>query len=221
MYVLHYFPDTASLAVRMVLAELNVPHQALLIDRAAGALSGDAYLRLHPLGKIPAMQTPDGPMFETAAMLLHLCDAHPGPMVPAPDAPERGAFLSWLFFTSTNIHPTLLHLFYPDRVAGPDCGPQVQAHARALMQTLLGKLDAMTARDAPDWLSAHKPTLLGYYIAMLLRWLGSNPPDHPAYFRSMDFPALHAVLCYLETRPAAQSVAADESLGTTPFTHPI
>lgn len=221
MYVLHYSPDTASLAVRMVLAELGVPHQALLIDRDGGALTSQAYLRLHPLGKIPAMETPDGPMFETAAMLLHLCDAHPGPMAPAPDAPERAAFLSWLFFTSTNIHPTLLQLFYPERVAGPQCVPQVQAHARVLMQTLLAKLEAMTARDAPDWLSAHKPTLLGYYIAMLLRWLGSMPADHPAYFASTDYPALHRVLAHLETRTATQTIATDEALGLTPFTHPI
>lgn len=221
MYVLHHYPDTASLVVRMVLAELDVPHDARLIDRAAGELTSPAYRALHPLGKIPAMETPQGPMFETAAMLLHLCDTHPGPMAPAPDAAERGGFLTWLFFTSTNIHPTLLQLFYPERTAGPDCATQVLAHASAHMQTLLDALEAMVARDQPGWLSAQKPTMLGYYIAMLLHWLGQNPPDHPGHFASRDYPALHAILTMLETRPAAQTVAADEELGPTPFTQPI
>ena len=117
MYVLHYFPDTASLAPRMVLAELGVQHRCALIDREAGVLSSPAYRALHPLGQIPALETPDGPMFETAAILLYLADRHPG-LAPAPDAPARAAFLSWLFFTSTNIHTTLLQLFYPDRSAG-------------------------------------------------------------------------------------------------------
>lgn len=221
MYVLHHYPDTASLVVRMVLAELDVPHQARLIDRAAGALSSPAYLALHPLGKIPAMETPQGPMFETAAMLLHLCDARPGRLAPAPDAPDRGPFLTWLFFTSSNIHPVLLQLFYPERTAGPDCIPQVLTHARVQMQLLLAALETMVARDKPDWLSPHKPTMLGYYIAMLLHWLGSNPPDHPGYFASRDYPALHAILTCLESRPAARTIAADEGLGPTPFTHPI
>jgi glutathione S-transferase len=221
MYLLHYSPDTASLVVRMVLAELAVPHRARLIDRAAGELTQARYLALHPLAKIPAMETPQGPMFETAAMLLYLCDAHPGPMAPQPAATDRGPFLTWLFFTSTNIHPTLLQLFYPERTAGPDCAPQVLAHARAQMQTLLATLEAMVARDRPDWLSPHKPTLLGYYIAMLLHWLGQTPPDHPGHFASQDYPVLHAILTHLESRPAAQTIAADEGLGPTPFTHPI
>ena len=221
MYVLHHYPDTASLVVRMVLAELDVPHDARLIDRASGALTSPSYRALYPLGKIPALETPTGPMFETAAMLLHLCDSHPGPMAPAPNAADRGAFLTWLFFTSTNLHPTLLQLFYPERTAGPDSVAQVLTHARVHMATLLATLETMVARDKPDWLSAQKPTMLGYYIAMLLHWLGSNPPDHPAHFASRDFPALHAILSMLETRPAAQTVAADEGLGPNPFTQPI
>ena len=67
MYVLHYFPDTASLAVRMVLAELGVQHRCQLIDRQAGALNSPEYRAMQPLGLIPALETPNGPMFETEA----------------------------------------------------------------------------------------------------------------------------------------------------------
>ena len=220
MYILHFIPDTASLAVRMVLTELGLPHEARLIDRDAGQLASPAYRALHPLGKIPAMETPDGPMFETAAMLLYLSDRHaPGTLAPAPDSPDRAAFLKWFFFTSTNIHPCLMDLFYPDRVAGEAVAPQVLAHARPKMQTYLQALETAAA-DHPVWLSPDRPSLLGYYAAMLMRWLASMPPDHPAYFTASAYPALHRVLSHLETRPAALAVAADESLGPTCFTHP-
>ena len=218
MYRLHYFPDTASLVVRMVLLELGVPHELHLIDRAAGALDSPAYRALHPMGKIPAMETPDGPMFETAAMLLYLCDKH-GKLAPLPDAPDRAGFLAWLFFTSTNLHPTLLQLFYPERTAGPDCAPQVLTRARAQMQDHLGLLNSMLTRDAPAWFGT-EASLMGYYLGMLMRWLGSNAPDHPGYFATAAFPALHARLAALETSAAAQSVAAAESLGALPFTQP-
>lgn len=219
MYTLHYSPDTASLAVRIVLAELAVPHQSQLIDREAGALDSLAYRALHPLGLIPAMETPDGPMFETAAMLLYLSDRHPG-LAPAPDSPERAAFLKWLFFTSTNVHPCLLQLFYPDRVAGDALSDAVMAHARARMQTYLGALNDMVAQDAPNWMSQGKPGLMGYYVGMLMRWLATYGAGHPSYFRSAEFPALHAVLAAHEVRAAALAIAADENLGPTLFTNP-
>ena len=219
MYTLHYSPDTASLAVRMVLAELGVPHQSRLIDREAGALDSPAYRAMHPLGLIPAMETPDGPMFETAAILLYLSDRHPG-LAPAPDSPQRAAFLKWLFFTSTNIHTCLLQLFYPGRVAGEALVDPVMAHARVRMQTYLTALDDMVARDRPDWFSPDQPCLLGYHVGMLVRWLATNGAGHPSYFRSADFPALHAVLLGHERRAAALAVAADENLGPTVFTNP-
>lgn len=219
MYVLHYFPDTASLAVRMVLCELGVPHEARLIDRESGVLAGPEYRALHPLGKIPAIETPDGPMFETAAILLYLADKHAA-LAPAPDHPDRAAFLKWLFFTSTNVHPTLMQLFYPERVAGDGCVDAVLDHAGGQMRILLTALNTMIAAQHPAWLSPDQPGILGYYIGMLVRWLASYGPGHPSYFRSAEFPALHAVVLALENRPAARSVADDEALGPTIFTNP-
>lgn len=220
MLILHYLPDTASMAIRMVLSELGIPHEARLIDRDAGQLDSPAYRALHPLGKIPAMETPDGPMFETAAMLLWISDRHaPGKLAPAPDAPDRGAFLSWFQFTAFNIHPTLMEIFYPHRVAGEAVVPEVTAHAAQRMEGFLAALD-QAAAARPDWLPDDRPSVLGYYIAMLIRWLGTLPPDQPGYRQSRQTPALHRVLAYLETRPAALSVAAHENLGPTFFTDP-
>lgn len=218
MYSLHYSPDSASLVLRMVLAELEIPHRLCLVDRTAGALDSAEYRALHPLGKIPALETPDGIMFETAAILLYLADKYHA-LAPAPQHPDRAAFLSWLFFTSTNIHPTLLKFFYPERTAGAACVPQVLAQARSEMQVLLTALDTMLARENPAWFSA-EPSLMGYYLGMLMHWLGGNPPDHQGYFPTADFPALHARLAALEVRPAVQSTAADEGLGRLPFTQP-
>ena len=219
MYTLHYSPDTASLVVRMVLAELGVPHQALLIDREAGQLASPTYRAMHPLGLIPAMETPDGPMFETAAILLYLSDRHPG-LAPAQDSPQRAAFLKWLFFTASNIHPCLLQLFYPDRVAGEAFVDPVMAQARQRMHSYLLALDAMVQHETPDWISPDRPCLMGYHIGMLMRWLATYGPGHPSYFRSAEFPALHAVLAAHEIRAAALAVGAAENLGPTLFTNP-
>ena len=219
MYVLHYYPDTASLAPRMVLAELGVQHRCQLIDRAAGVLNSPAYRAMQPLGLIPAMETPDGPIFETAAILLYLADRHPG-LAPAPDAADRGDFLKWLFFTSTNVHTTLLQLFYPERTAGPDCVPQVLDQALPKMKLYLSLLDK-AAEPNPGWLSQDRPTVLGYYIAMQLHWLGGFGAGHPLQINAADYPSLFKVMTMLEAQHATQAISDDEGLGPTPFTAPL
>ena len=219
MYVLHYVPDTASLVVRMVLAELGVQHRCQLIDREAGVLASAPYRAMQPLGLIPALETPQGPIFETAAILLYLADRHPG-LAPAPDSAERGDFLKWLFFTSTNAHTTLLQLFYPERTAGADHVQAVLDHALPKMKLYLSLLDQAAAPN-PGWLSHDHPSLLGLYIGMLLHWLGGFGADHPLQINAADYPNLFKVMRMLEAQNSTQAIAEDEDLGPTPFTAPL
>ena len=71
-YTLHYAPDNASLIIRLALEAQGVAYDTCLVDRAAQGQSAPAYRALNPHGLIPALQTPDGPMFETGAILLWL-----------------------------------------------------------------------------------------------------------------------------------------------------
>ncbi len=210
MLILHRFPDTASLIVEIVLQELDLPYETRLADKNHGATSTPEYRALHPLGLIPVLETPDGPIFETAAILMYLTEITPNSLAPAPGTPDRAAFLKWLFFTSTNLHTVLLQTFYPARTAGPDSTETVVEHARAKLRIFLNILNEV-AESNPSYLSATAPTVLGYYIAVLMRWIGRD-------FPSSDYPALHRMLGYLETRPAVQACAAAEDLGAKPFT---
>ena len=86
-YRLHYAPDNASLIIRLALEELGQPFETILIDRRGGALDTAAYRSLNPHGLIPVLETPDGPIFETGAILLWLADRH-GALGPGPQAPD-------------------------------------------------------------------------------------------------------------------------------------
>lgn len=219
MYILHYSPDSAATIVRLALEELHLPYEARRIDRAGGQLDSPAYRAMQPLGKIPVLEMPGGSMFETAAILLYLSEQH-GALAPLPGDPDRADFLKWLFFVAFNLHPVVLDVFYTDRVAGPENVDAVLARAVPRLRACLGALERMVADDAPGFLSP-APSLLGYYLGMLMRWLGQMPTDHPAHVRSADYPALHAVLAALETRPAALACARAEDLGPSIFTNPV
>lgn len=218
MYVLHCSPDSASTVVRLVLTELGVPHDCRLIDRAAGGLDTPAYRALQPMGLIPALETPDGPMFETGAILLYLADRHPG-LAPAANDPARADWLSWFVFTNNSVHTTLMQMFYPQRVAGDDHAAAVLAGARARMLGHLAHLEAKAA-TRPGWLTPDAPSSLGYYLGVLLRWLAQSPPDAVAHIASRDYPALRAVIAAHQARPATLAVAEAEGLGPKAFTNP-
>lgn len=224
-YRLHYAPDNASLIVRLVLEELGLPYRTILVDRAARAQHGAAYRAINPAGLIPALETPDGPIFETAAILLWLADRHPG-MAPAPDMPERATFLSWLFFTSNTLHAGLRMTFYPENFAGPDHAAQTALLGQMQSRTpgaltLPAALDLLETRYcARPATGGDLPWVTDYYIAALLRWCALYPQGRTGWFRLADWPALASLTRRLEPRAAVQAAIRAEGLGPAPFSAP-
>jgi glutathione S-transferase len=222
-YVLHYAPDNASLIVRLALEELGQPYRTVLVDRSRAGQHSAAFRALNPAGLIPVLETPDGPLFETAAILLWLADRH-GAMAPAPGAPGRGDFLKWLFFTSNTVHAQLRMLFYPEKYLGEDRSAQEN-----LVRTLTRRSTAhMTLPDALDLLDARMvvrgdapPEVLDYYIAALLRWCALYPVGGTAWFDLNEYPGLLILAQNLQRRPAVKAAQAAEGLGPTPFTAPV
>ena len=61
----------------IVLEELGVPYERVLVDRSQNRHKEPAYLKLNPNGLIPVLADGDLVLYETAAIVLHLCDTHP------------------------------------------------------------------------------------------------------------------------------------------------
>jgi glutathione S-transferase len=221
-YRLHYAPDNASLIIRLALDEIGVPYETVLVDRSVQAQKSPPYLALNPNGLIPVLETPQGPLFETGAILLWLADTHAA-LAPAPIDAERGAFLKWLFFTSNTLHADLRLTFYPALYAGPDAGAQttLRTIVQARLKRHLSLLDDLAA-TTPDWLSPDTPSVLGYYIACLIRWMALYPINQDRnWFALSDTPHLHRLLSGLEKCPCVLIASRAEGLGPAMFTAPI
>ncbi|MDF1718925.1 MAG: glutathione S-transferase family protein [Antarcticimicrobium sp.] len=213
-YRLHYAPDNASLVIRLALEARELPYETVLVNRRTREQDNAAYRALNPAGLIPVLETPDGPLFETAAILLWLADRHGG-LGPAPDDPGRGSFLKWLFFTSNTLHADLRMLFYPGHYAGP-------AHTDALREGLTARLPRHLALlDAAAALPGWPGGALEPYLACLLRWMALYPDDFDrCWFALSQYPALAALCARVEQSDAARAAARAEGLGSAPFTAP-
>ncbi|WIY23558.1 glutathione S-transferase family protein [Parasedimentitalea psychrophila] len=221
-YRLHYAPDNASLVIRLALEELGQDYETVLVDRQAQAQRSAAYRALNPSGLIPVLETPDGPMFETAAILLWLSDRH-GALAPAVDSDQRAGFLKWLFFTSNTLHADLRILFYPEHYIGTDLTQQHQLRRvqRQRLHSHLSHIDAAAAQR-PSWLGGDEPSVLDLYLACQLRWMALYPQGSDRSWMVLaQYPNLQAICTKLELRASVSAARCAEGLGATPFTSPF
>ena len=212
---LHYAPDNASLCVRLALEEMGLPYATALVDRRIRDQDSAAYRSLNPNGLIPTLETPDGPLFETAAILLWLADRN-AMMMPGIDSAARGPALKWLFWLANTLHPALRLLFYPGQHIAADCTEELRIRTRERLQAMFALLEAAT--DA-DWLDADAPSIMACYLAPMLRWPALYG-GQTGWFDLSAHPRLMAFARRQEARPAAQRAAAAEGLGPTPFSAP-
>jgi glutathione S-transferase len=215
MYVLHYAPDNASLIVRLVLDGAGIPYRTALVDRRARQQDSPAYRALNPAGLIPTLETPHGPLSETAAILLWLADTHR--LGPPPDHPDRPAFLKWLFFLSNTAHADLRMIFYPHQYAPVEAHRAHHEITAARMLRHFALIEAAAERH-PRLFAAASP--LGVYAVTLTRWSALYPQNGPRWFNLHDFPVLAALARAQEARVETPVIARAEGLGPHPFTRP-
>ena len=215
MDVLHGVEDWGSLVVHMALEELGQPFRFERVPHEDGGLDAPGFRALNPLGKVPAMETPDGPLHETAAILLYLAERH-GALMPAPGSPGRARFLVWFALLTNQLHPLCLTLLHPDWAGGPEAERPVADQTQRALLPLLDTAEAEAAQ-APGWLSPGDVSLVSLWLVMLLRWLRLFPryPEHR--IRIADYPALMALAQAIEARPAVARVLAREGLAADAF----
>lgn len=198
---LYHAPHTRSTRPRWLLEELDVPYDLHRIDWSAKEHKSDAYLRIHPLGQLPALVEEEGPLFESIALCMHLADRHPERgLAPAPGSYDRGLYYQWMLFAATSIEPAILEIFVQQEYYRDDLSWATRAaaarerlpkHLAILEKALEGRdyvLGGFTAADV--------------VLGSLLMWA--------ARMAALEgFPNLQAYVERLRARPAWQRAKAD------------
>ena len=109
---LYYAPHTRAGRVRWLLEEMGTPHDLHRIDFAGKQHRHPEFRTVHPLNKVPALDVDGRRMIESGAMLVYLADRFGlGTLAPALDAPDRGAYLQWIFYAAVTLEPPLLDAY--------------------------------------------------------------------------------------------------------------
>ncbi len=218
-YVLHYAPDNASMIIRLALDELDIAFDTCLVDRAVAAQRSKGYRALNPAGRIPTLETPDGPISETGAILLWLADRHGG-LLPDPRDPMRAAALNWLFFLANTLHADAAILFYINRYGVETDHAAMRDAVRARLTAHVALIETEARPRLTGWLGARQPSALDLYLAPLLRWLQLYPVEDRGWFDLAAYPGLHAMCIALEQRQSTDRLCIAEGMGPHPFSAP-
>jgi len=100
-----YWESGNGYKVRLLLAQLGVPHERLEYDILKGETRTASFLALNPNGRIPLLELEDGRVLaESNAILFHL--ARDSALWPS-DPFEQAQVLQWMFFEQYSHEPYL------------------------------------------------------------------------------------------------------------------
>jgi glutathione S-transferase len=175
MPTLYYMPGSAAMAPHAALEEAGASYELALVKRDNGQARPD-YLAVNPLGRVPAYVDGDLVLWESAAIVLHLADAHPdAELLPAPGSTERAVAVRWLVYLTNTVQAAYMDFAHPNRLVGDD-SPALDA-VREGAQARLGQ-----SFDHIDASLGEGPYLLGptfsaadLYLYMVTRWCRRLP----------------------------------------------
>lgn len=142
---LYHSPGTSAFRCRWMLEELGTPYELINLSLGAGDHKQPEYMKIHPLGSVPALVAGEHSFIESAAIVMHLADQDPEQrFAPPPGSPARGHYYQWILFAMTSLYPAVHTPYLRKFFRGEDGTPEeAQALARqlAITDALLGKQD--------------------------------------------------------------------------------
>lgn len=206
MYELFYYPGNASLAPHFVLEEVGAAFKLRLVDRKTQAQKDPGYLKVNPMGRIPALVDGDLVLFESAAICLHLADRHPeAGLAHRVGAAERAHLYKWLMFLTNTIQADFMAFYYPEQHTTDTGGlAGVRTAAERRLDAAYAVVNESLGRGGPYLLGA-APSVADFYLLMLTGW-GRSQTNRP-----QDLAHVRRCTDLVSRRPSVQRALATES----------
>jgi glutathione S-transferase len=150
MITLFYAPGACSMAAHIVMEEAGEKYEAKRMDLGKGEQRTEAYMKIHPLGRVPALLLDDGsPLTENAAILPYLGKRFG--LWPK-DAKAEAQALSFIGYCASTVHPAHAHISRPERyTADKNAFPGIQEQGKKSFFEYLKQIDGKLA--GRQWVS--------------------------------------------------------------------
>jgi glutathione S-transferase len=199
---LYYTPSVCSLAVRIILHELDIAFEFEAVNlRTKQTASGADYLQINPKGPVPTLVLDNNEILtENVVILQYLADTHHAlQLLPAVGDFNRYRCLEWLNFASTDLHRNCAPLF------GSRFSEETKnAVFRPILKNKLNLLNDHLQDNT--YLMGDQFTLGDSYVLVILIWLAQLQTD------MREWPNLVRYFTTLKQRKSVQLSLAEEDL---------
>ena len=202
MLTLYYAPGACSMAAHIVLEEAGEKYEPKRVDLAGGEQRTDAYLKINPQGRVPAIKLDSGePIAENTAILPYLGKRFG--LWPSDPVAEAKA-LSLIGFFAATVHPAHAHVGRPERYASdPALYPNLKETGLKSFHGYLKQIDEII--NGREWFS-DRYSVVDPYAFVFYTW-GAR--------RGLPVGELKNYTAFKDRmlqRPGVQRVVADENV---------
>jgi glutathione S-transferase len=168
MYQLYYSPGACSMAVHVILNELNQPVELHRVSLQEGDNRKPEFLKINPRGQVPVLVDDGLSIREGAAQIIYLLDKHKSPLLPA-SGKERAVALEWLCYANASLHPAYSRAFFLKRNAKDEAAKaELMKIAVAAINKMWADVDAHLAKN--KYLAGDNLTAADILISVFANW---------------------------------------------------
>jgi glutathione S-transferase len=202
MLKLHFARNTVAAATAIALHEAGLPFEPVTVDFANAAQTKPPFTTLNPKGRVPVLETPQGPLTETGALLEWVAAQAPeAGLIPA-DAFAAAKMREMMWYLGSTMHINHAHGMRGARWADdPAAHAAMAAKVTENMTACCAYLDPRI--DGP-FVLGESLSLADPYLFTVCTWL---PGDHVDITQFSNLAAHHRAM------KARASVQATEAAG--------
>ena len=169
MITLYHASNSCSLAINAALELTGLDYEVKLVNLGQGEHLKAEYLKINPLGKVPALGIDNFILTEGAAIMLHLNNLAPSAnLFPKTNTRESAEAYRWLLFLYSNLHPHFARAFSPGRYGTDET--DIKTKAEAAIFDLFKLIDAQLANQ--PYIAGAQLTAGDLYLMVAIHWQG-------------------------------------------------
>lgn len=169
MLTLYYAPGACSTASHIGIEESGAPYEAKAISFANNEQRSEAYLKINPRGRVPALSIDGAVLVENTAILTYLAKKCPAVRLLPADLLDEARCISTMAWFASTVHPSFTHINRPERFADdPAAHANIKETGRKKFWANLQEIDGML--KGREWLMGAQYTVCDPYALIFYGW---------------------------------------------------
>ncbi|OGA47042.1 MAG: hypothetical protein A3F74_18955 [Betaproteobacteria bacterium RIFCSPLOWO2_12_FULL_62_58] len=169
MLTLYFSPGACSMASHIGLEETGAPYEEKPTLLAKQEQKTEAYLKINPRGKVPALSVDGKVITENTAILTYLARRFPEKQLMPADPVEEARCIATMAWFSNIVHPSYQRYTRPERFAeGEAAQATVKETGRKSFWANCQEIDSLLR--GKDWIMGDRYTVADAYALVFYGW---------------------------------------------------